>query len=156
MASDAEKESIIHKAKEPLLTMSFLKADNSFRVMNFRLDVPGNRGGKMKYVPSEKGAILVYDMNCRRTKSNPCHRTVYLNKIVWIMADGVLYDFRKNRKVIPKDMKDLYNNKGKMKVETGDDPIEKGVVLTEPKKKKSASFYEFFKISHMSISFRKI
>ena len=71
------------------------------------------------------------------------------------MADGVLYDFRKNRKSIPKDIKELYNNKGKMKVETGDDEVEKGVILTEPKKKKS-SFYESFKISHMSISFRKI
>lgn len=155
MASDREKESIILKAKEPLLTMGFLKDDNSFRVMHFRLNVSGKKGGQLRYVPRDLGAILVYDMDCAKSKkkNQSCHRTVYLNKIVWIIADGDLYDFRKNRKIIPTNTKDLYNNKGKMKLEKGDDPIEKGVILDHPKKKSS---YENFKISNMKISFRKI
>jgi len=158
MASDREKEHIIRKAKEPLLTMGFLKDDGSFRVMNFRLNVSGKKGGELRYIPKELGAILVYDMDCARKggkKNKSCHRTIYLNRIAWIIADGDLYDFRKNRGSIPSSKNDLYTNKGKMQIDKGEDPAQKGVILTPPKNKKS-NLYEVFKISNMNISFRKI
>ena len=141
------------KAKEPLLLMGYLKANGEFRTVEFRTGVPGKMGGEIRYDADSKGGIILYDMACARSKkTRTCHRTFILNRIAWLLVDGVIYDFRTDRKSIPTDVKDISNKRKVMTVDTGEDEFEEGVLLDNPK---VASFtYEKFKISSMRISSR--
>ena len=152
MATAREKKKIILDAKEPLLTMGYLKNDGSFRTIEFRMNVPGKMGGEIRYDPDAKGGIIIYDMNCARNKkTKTCHRTVKLRKIAWIIADGTLYDFRYNRKGVPINIKDIGNQNGFITIETGEDDVQEGVILDNP----MVASYNRFKISNMRISSRQ-
>ena len=64
--SKATAKDMIQKSKGKIFTTTYIKKDNSKRVMNCRLEVKkGVPGEGLKYNPDEYNLIPVYDMQSR-------------------------------------------------------------------------------------------
>ena len=64
--SKATAKDMIQKSKGKIFTTTYIKKDNSKRVMNCRLEVKkGVTGEGLKYNPDEYNLIPVYDMQSR-------------------------------------------------------------------------------------------
>ena len=84
-----EAEELIKNSGGRIFTVEHIKKDGTLRKTNCRLDVKAYVNGKgLKYNPSEKGLVPVYDMQVKG------YRMVNLKTITKLNIYGVRYDVK--------------------------------------------------------------
>ena len=85
--SKATAKDMIQNSKGKIFTTTYIKKDNSKRVMNCRLEVKkGVTGEGLKYNPDEYNLIPVYDMQSRG------FRMVNVNTLVSLSISNETYE----------------------------------------------------------------
>ena len=88
-----EVNKVIELLGDKIFTVSFTKKDGSLRLMNARRGVTkGVKGVGMSYTPSEKGLVVVVDMQkqaFRMINANTIHE-IKADKKIYIFKDGEL------------------------------------------------------------------
>jgi hypothetical protein len=83
----AQATLLIMKAGSRIFTVTFVKKDKTVREMNCRLNVTKHlKGGTLKYNPSTRGLVGVYDMQ------NGGYKMVNINTIMSLKINGKQYE----------------------------------------------------------------
>ena len=88
-----EVNKVIELLGDKIFTVSFTKKDGSIRLMNARRGVTkGVKGVGLSYTPSEKGLVVVFDMQkqaFRMINANTIHE-IKADKNIYVFKDGEL------------------------------------------------------------------
>ena len=84
-----EAQFLIETTHGKFFTVTFLKKDNSVRIMNARLGVKKHlNGGVLKYSPKEKELIPVYDLQSKG------YRMINLNTLISLKINNKEYTIK--------------------------------------------------------------